>query len=90
MPRIAVVRSREFYNLLLRMGFVESRHNDHWRFYYHGLRLWTKISFGRNEIPAAQMGRTVTQQLQMSEREFRAAMNGDIPERFTNPRFWTN
>ena len=90
MPRVAGVRTGELRSLLFRMGFVEMGHNDHWRFRHFGLRLWTKVSFGRNEIPAAQMGRIVTQQLQMTVDEFRAAMNGDIPERFTNPEFWSN
>ena len=90
MPRIAGVRAGELRSLLLRLGFIETRHNDHWRFRHFGLRLRTRISFGRNEISATRMGRIVTQQLQMSEAEFRAALDGAIPERFTNPKFWGN
>ena len=90
MPRVAGIRPGQLRNLLLRMGFLENRKNDHWRFRHDGLRLRTKISFGRNEIPSAQMGTIITQQLRMTVDEFRAAMAGDIPERFTNPEFWTN
>jgi len=90
MPRIAGIRPAQLRNLLLRLGFLEDRHNDHWRFRHDGLRLRTKISFGRKEIPAAQMGRIVAQQLRMTVDEFRAAMNGKIPERFTNPEFWND
>lgn len=90
MPRYGNVRARQLRNLLLRMGFVETARNDHWWYRHYGLSLRTFVSFGNQEIPAAQMGRIVAQQLRMSVDEFRAAMNGEIPERFTNPEFWTN
>ena len=84
MPRIAGIRTNELHSLLLRMGFIVDRQNDHWRFYHPRLGLRTRISFGSREIPSAQMGRIVTAQLRMSADEFRAAMDGDIPERFTS------
>ena len=90
MPRIAGVRARELRRLLLRLGFVETRRNDHWRFRHFGLRLATKVSFGRGEISSTRMGRIVTQQLMMTEEEFRSALDGNIPERFTNPEFWNS
>ena len=90
MPLYGNVRSRELRNLLLRMGFVETARNDHWRFRHSGLRLRTFVSFGNDEIDAKFMGNIITQQLRMTVEEFRAAMAGDIPERFTNPEFWTN
>ena len=90
MPRYANVRTAALRRLLLRMGFVETARNDHWRYRHMGLRLRVHVSFGRNELPATQMGRIITQQLQMTVNEFRAAMNGDIPERFTNPKFWSD
>ncbi len=90
MPRYANVRTRALRRLLFRMGFVETAHNDHWRYRHPGLNLRTRVSFGNNEISAARMGKIITQQLQMTIDEFRAAMNGEIPERFTNPEFWTN
>ena len=85
MPRIAGIRPNELHRLLLRMGFLVSRRNDHWRFHHPSLGLRTKISFGSREIPSVQMGRIVTEQLGMSADEFRAAVRGDIPERFRNP-----
>ena len=90
MPRIAGIRPSELRRLLLRMGFELTRHNDHWRFHHPGLDLWVKISFGSREISARQMGRTATRQPGMTAPEFRAALRGDIPERFTNPDLWTN
>ena len=90
MPRIAGIRPNELRRLLLRMGFEPERHNDHWRYHHPGLNLRTKVSFGSREIYAGQMGRTITQQLGMTAAEFRAALRGNIPERFTNPNFWTN
>ena len=84
MTRIAGIRTNELHRLLLRMGFLVSRQNDHWRFYHPRLGLRTRISFGSREIPSVQMGRIVTAQLRMSSDEFRAAMAGDIPERFTS------
>ena len=90
MPRYGNVRPRELRNLLHRMGFVETARNDHWRYRHYGLQLRTFVSFGNSEIDAAFMGNIITNQLQMTVAEFRAAMNGEIPERFTNPRFWTN
>ena len=90
MPRYANVRTRALRRLLNRMGFVETAHNDHWRYLHPGLRLRTRVSFGNNEIKAELMGEIIVNQLQMTVAEFRAAMNGEIPERFTNPRFWTN
>ncbi len=90
MPRYANVRARELRRLLLRMGFVETAHNDHWRYRHQGLGLYTKVSFGNHEIRAHYMGSIITKQLRMTVDEFRDAMNGNIPERFTNPEFWNN
>ena len=36
------------------------------------------------------MGNIITHQLRMTVDEFRDAMAREIPERFTNPEFWTN
>ena len=90
MPRYANVRPRALRRLLLRMGFVETARNDHWRYLHPGMRLRTRVSFGDKEISTARMGDIITRQLRMTVDEFRAAMDGEIPERFTNPRFWTN
>ena len=90
MPRFANVRPRRLRRLLLQMGFVETIHNDHWRYQHHGLGLRTHVSFGNKEIKSELMGTIIAQQLRMTVDEFRAAMAGDIPERFTNPEFWTN
>ena len=90
MPRYANVRTRTLRRLLRRMGFVEIARNDHWRYRHSGLGLYTKISFGNNEIEAPTMGEIITKQLRMTVDEFREAMNGNIPERFTNPEFWSN
>ena len=90
MPRYANVRPRALRRLLRRMGFVKTARNDHWRYRHSGLGLYTKISFGNNEIDAPMMGEIITQQLRMTVDEFREAMNGNIPERFTNPEFWSN
>ena len=89
MPRYANVRPRALRRLL-RMGFVETARNDHWRYRHYGLGLRVHISFGDQEIPATLMGRITTGQLRMTVDEFRAAMDGNIPERFTNPRLWEN
>ena len=89
MPRYANVRPRDLRRLL-RMGFVETARNDHWRYRYPGLGLRTFVSFGNGEVDADLMGRIITGQLRMTVDEFRAAMDGDIPERFTNPRLWEN
>ena len=64
--------------------------NDHWRYLRPGLKPRTRVSLGNNEIKADVMDTIIAGQLQMSVDEFRAAMNGDIPERFTNPEFWSN
>ena len=90
MPRYANVRPRALHHLLLRMGFVETEHTNHWRYRHPGLGLRTKISFGNKEIDADDMGRIIARQLRMTVDEFRAAMGGDIPERFVNPDYWTN
>ena len=90
MPRYGNVRARQLRNLLLRMGFEETARNDHWRYRHYGLGLRTHVSFGNGEIDADFMGSIITQQLRMTVDEFRAAMGGDIPERFTNPEFWTD
>ena len=90
MPRYGNVRAGQLRNLLLRMGFVETARNDHWRYRHHGLGLRTFVSFGNGEVSAIRMGKIIAQQLRMTVDEFRAAMAGDIPERFTNPEFWTN
>lgn len=88
MPRYANVRARELRRLPVRMGFVETAHNDHWRYRHSGLGLHTKVSFGNHEIRARFMGEIITKQLRMTVDEFREAMNGNIPERFTNPELW--
>ena len=90
MPRYANVRPRALRRLLLRMGFVATARNDHWRYRHPGLGLHTKVPFGNSEIVAEVMGKIITNQLRMTVDEFRAAMNGDIPERFTNPDFWND
>lgn len=90
MPRFANVRPRRLRRLLLQMGFVETYHNNHWRYRHYGLGLRTHVSYGNKEIKAELMGGIITQQLRMTIDEFRDAMSGDIPERFTNPEFWTN
>ena len=90
MPRYANVRPRALRRLLARMGFVETARNDHWRYVHPGLGLRTFVSFGNREIPADVMGQVITEQLRMTVVEFRAAMGGAIPERFTNPQFWGN
>lgn len=90
MPRYANVRPRELRRLLLRMGFIETAHNDHWRYRHVGLDLRTKVSFGNHEIKARYMGGIIAKQLGMTVDEFREAMNGNIPERFTNPDCWNN
>ena len=90
MSRIAGIRPNELRRLLLRMGFEPTRRNDHWRFHHRGLNLRTKVSFGSREISASRMGEIATDQLGMTAAEFRAAMRGNIPERLTNPDFWTN
>ena len=90
MPRYANVRPGALRRLLLRMGFVELRRTKHRHYRHPGLGLWTEISFGNKEIDADDMGRIITGQLRMNVDEFRAAMGGDIPERFVNPDYWTN
>ena len=55
-----------------------------------GLGLRTHVSFGNKEIRAELMGDIITHQLRMTVDEFRDAMDGDIPERFTNPEFWND
>ena len=88
MPRYANVRTRALRRLLARMGFVATAHNDHWRYLHPGLGLRVRVSFGNREISPKLMGDIITGQLRMTVDEFRAAMGGAIPERFTNPRFW--
>ena len=88
MPRYANVRARELRRLLVRMGFVETAHNEHWRYRHSGLGLHTKVSFGNHEIRARFMGEIITKQLRITVDEFREAMNGNIPERVTNSEFW--
>ena len=70
MPRYANVRTRALRRLLRRMGFVEIARNDHWRYRHSGLGLYTKISFGNNEIEAPTMGEIITKQLRMTVDEF--------------------
>ena len=90
MPRFANVRTTALQRLLLRMGFVEIGRNHHRNYRHHGLALRTRISFGSKEIDADTMGDIITKQLRMTVDEFREAMNGNIPERFTNPQFWNS
>ena len=45
---------------------------------------------GFNKIAAPTVGEIITNQTRMTVDEFRDAMNGNIPERFTNPEFWNN
>ncbi len=89
MPRYANVQTRALRRLLVRMGLIETSHNDHWRYRHEGLGLRTRVSFGDKEVGAIVMGRIIGQ-LGMTVDEFREAMNGDIPERFTNPECWSN
>lgn len=89
MPRYANVRTRALRRLLARMGFIETSHNDHWRYRHDGLGLRTRVSFGDKEVGALVMGKVIGQ-LGMTVDEFREAMNGNIPERFTNPQFWNS
>ena len=56
MPRYANMRARELRRLLVRMGFTEAAHNDHWRYRHLGLGLHTKVSFGNREIQTARDG----------------------------------
>ena len=44
MPRYANVRTTALRRLLLRMGFVETARNDHWRYRHTGLRLRVHVS----------------------------------------------
>ena len=90
MPRYANVRTAALHRLLLRMGFTETTRNHHRNYRHHGLVLRTRVSFGNKEIDADTMGEIITKQLRMTVDEFREAMNGDIPERFTNPELWNN
>ena len=90
MPRFANVRPRRLRRVLLQMGFIETVHNDHWRYRHPGLGLRTHVSFGNKEIRAELMGDIITHQLRMTVDEFRDAMDGDIPERFINPEFWND
>ena len=89
MPRYANVQTRALRRLLARMGFIETSRNDHWRYRHEGLGLHTKVSFGDKEVGAIVMGKVIDQ-IGMTVDEFREAMNGNIPERFTNPEFWSN
>ena len=87
---------------LVPKGFIEvarNHHwevarNHHWRYRHNGLDWYIRESFGDKEMGAIVMGAiivgTVMSQLRMTVDEFRPAMNGDIPERFTNPCFWSN
>ena len=90
MPRYANVRTTALHRLLLRMGFVEIGRNHHRHYRHDGLDLRARVSFGNKEVRPSVMGEIITQQLRMTVDEFRAAMNGNIPERFTNPEFWNN
>lgn len=90
MPRYANVRPTELHRLLSRMGFIETARNHHRHYHHDGLGLRTRVSFGNKEIDADTMGDIITKQLRMTVDEFREAMNGSIPERFTNPEFWNN
>ena len=90
MPRYANVRPAELHRLLLRMGFTEIARNHHRHYLHMGLGLRTRMSFGNKEIRSDFMGNIITKQLRMTVDEFREAMNGDIPERFTNPEFWNS
>ncbi len=90
MPRYGNIRLRELRKLLLRMGFVETARNDHWRYRHFGLGLHTFVSFGNKELDATFMGRIIADQVRMTVDEFRESMNGNISERFTNPEVWTN
>ena len=89
MPRYANVQTRALRRLLVRMGLIETSHNDHWRYRHEGLGLRTRVSFGDKEVGAIVMGKIIGQ-LGMTVDEFREAMNGNIPERFTNPECWSN
>ena len=90
MPRYANVRTTGLHRLLLRMGFVEIGRNHHRHYRHYGLGLRVRVSFGNKEVRPSVMGEIITNQLRMTVDEFRDAMNGDIPERFTNPECWSN
>ena len=90
MPRYANVRTTALHRLLLRMGFIEFARNHHRHYRHDGLGLRARVSFGNKEVRPNVMGEIITQRLRMTVDEFREAMNGSIPERFTNPEFWNN
>ncbi len=90
MPRIANVKTRELIRLLRRMRF--SRENRDHAYFYHewimssGSRMWTKVSHGDKDIGAGLMGNIAITQLKMnSAEEFRAALAGNIPQRYLDP-----
>jgi hypothetical protein len=67
------------------MGFVQDN-RDHANFRHLWLNLSTKVSQGDGEIGAGLMGDIAIKQLKMnSADEFRAAMRGDIPQRYLDP-----
>ena len=57
MPRYANVRATALHNLLLRMGFVETRRNHHLHYRHEGLGLRVRSSFGNKEIKADLMAK---------------------------------
>lgn len=90
MPRYANVRTTALHRLLIRMGFIETPGNHHRNYRHDGLGLRTRMSFGNKEIRPGVMGDIITKDLRMTVDEFREAMNGGIPERFTNPQLWNS
>ena len=85
MPRIANVRPRDLIRLLRRMRF-ERDDRDHINFCHEWLNLRTKVSHGDKEIDADLMARIAIRQLKMnSAEEFRAALAGNIPQRYLDP-----
>ena len=92
--RKRVGRARELRRLLCQDGIYRScSQRNHWR-YRHIIGLWPTHTEGLFWKPRDQdrhvMGKIITKQLRMTVDEFREAMNGNIPERFTNPRFWNS
>ncbi len=85
MVRIANVKTRQLLRLLRRMGFVQTN-RDHAFFIHAWLNLRTKVSHGDKEVDADLMGEIAIVQLKMnSADEFRAALRGNIPRRYSTP-----
>ena len=67
------------------MRFVQDN-RDHAYFYHEWLRVTTRVSHGDKEINPYLMGKIAIDDLKMnSADEFRAALRGDIPNRYLDP-----